>query len=163
MNTKGAVGAEHHRNSARERLFTVETANGALVLVRQVAQDTVDTYRELMRLRTEKRDLAAVLDAADRLEELGTRIEQQTQRLKQLHQELLDIGCLLKDFSEGLVDFPAVLDGRKVLLCWKLGEPEVAYWHEWRAGFAGRRPIDAGFRVRIGQPESTGTEKLAPG
>ena len=51
----------------------------------------------------------------------------------------------LKDLSEGLIDFPALYEGRTVYLCWKLGEPEVGYWHEVSAGFAGRQPIDDTF------------------
>jgi hypothetical protein len=45
--------------------------------------------------------------------------------------------------GDGLVDFPALWDGRLVYLCWKLGEPEVLYWHEIDAGFAGRQPLTA--------------------
>ena len=55
--------------------------------------------------------------------------------------ELADIGCELKDWETGLVDFPARMSGEEVLLCWKLGEPRVAYWHHVHAGFAGRSPI----------------------
>ncbi len=48
----------------------------------------------------------------------------------------------LKDLQRGLVDFPALRDGRTVFLCWLLGEPEVAFWHETTTGFAGRKPLD---------------------
>lgn len=47
----------------------------------------------------------------------------------------------VKDLERGLVDFPAVLDGQQVLLCWQEGEPEVAFWHTPEAGFPGRRPL----------------------
>jgi hypothetical protein len=57
--------------------------------------------------------------------------------VKALH----DAGCLVKDIDEGIVDWYASKGGRDVLLCWKLGEKEVAYWHDAEAGFAGRRPI----------------------
>ena len=46
------------------------------------------------------------------------------------------------DFDQGLLDFPSVLDGKTVLLCWKLGEPGIAYWHTEEEGFAGRKPLD---------------------
>ena len=48
----------------------------------------------------------------------------------------------LKDLQIGLVDFPALREGRTVFLCWQLGEPEVAFWHETTTGFAGRQPLD---------------------
>lgn len=50
-------------------------------------------------------------------------------------------GILLKDIERGLIDFPAVRDGRPVLLCWQLGEPAVDHWHEVSEGFAGRQRL----------------------
>jgi hypothetical protein len=47
----------------------------------------------------------------------------------------------VKDIDEGLVDFPALQNGETVLLCWKLGEDEIRYWHTLEGGFAGRRPL----------------------
>ena len=55
---------------------------------------------------------------------------------------LSEWGIELKDLEAGLVDFPALREGRTVFLCWQLGEPEVAYWHETTTGFAGRQPLD---------------------
>ncbi|HWP28698.1 MAG TPA: DUF2203 domain-containing protein [Chloroflexota bacterium] len=51
------------------------------------------------------------------------------------------LGCELKDIDQGLVDFPAQREGREVYLCWRLGEPTIAWWHERDAGFAGRQPL----------------------
>lgn len=56
-------------------------------------------------------------------------------------QALNDAGCLIKDIDEGIVDWRASRRGSEVLLCWKLGEKEVGYWHDAEAGFSGRRPI----------------------
>lgn len=55
------------------------------------------------------------------------------------------IGVQLKDLEKGLLDFPCVVDGKTVLLCWKLGEKEIGYWHFEEDGFAGRKPLDARF------------------
>ena len=52
-----------------------------------------------------------------------------------------EAGCLIKDLDEGIVDWYATRGGRDVLLCWKLGEKEVGFWHDPEAGFDGRRPI----------------------
>ena len=53
-----------------------------------------------------------------------------------------EAGLVLRDIDRGLVDFPAVIDGREIYLCWELGEDEVAYWHELEAGYGGREPLD---------------------
>jgi hypothetical protein len=52
------------------------------------------------------------------------------------------MGARIKDLSSGLVDFPARRHGRDVLLCWKLGEDRVRYWHDLEAGLAGRQPLE---------------------
>src|ERR671925_311800 len=56
--------------------------------------------------------------------------------------EVSRLGCLVKDVDAGLVDFPAVREGREVFLCWRLGEPRVAHWHGTEEGFAGRKPLE---------------------
>jgi hypothetical protein len=55
------------------------------------------------------------------------------------------IGVQVKDLEQGLLDFPSVMDGKPVLLCWKLGEPAIGHWHTEEEGFAGRKPLDARF------------------
>ncbi|MGP8225550.1 MAG: DUF2203 domain-containing protein [Terracidiphilus sp.] len=63
--------------------------------------------------------------------------------------ELDEIGVQVKDLEKGLLDFPSVMDGRDVLLCWKLGEKEIGFWHTPEDGFAGRKPLG----VRSDNPE----------
>jgi hypothetical protein len=55
---------------------------------------------------------------------------------------ILAMDVIVKDLAEGLVDFPSLLHGREVYLCWKLGEDGIHWWHEIEAGFAGRQPLD---------------------
>ena len=65
--------------------------------------------------------------------------------LSQLQSQLtaiLESGVQVKDLRAGLLDFPARRDGRQVLLCWKVGEDALGFWHETGAGFDGRRPVD---------------------
>jgi hypothetical protein len=51
---------------------------------------------------------------------------------------------VLRDLDRGLIDFPSLRGEREVYLCWEEGEPEIGYWHDPGAGFAGRRPLDDG-------------------
>jgi hypothetical protein len=48
---------------------------------------------------------------------------------------------VLRDLDRGLIDFPAIRDGQEVYLCWVDGEPDIGFWHELDAGYAGRRPL----------------------
>lgn len=68
--------------------------------------------------------------------------ERQVQRLRDALEELNASGVQLKDLDQGLLDFPCVMKGRVVLLCWKLGEESIEHWHGMEEGFAGRKPID---------------------
>lgn len=67
------------------------------------------------------------------------------QRAKDAMQEMDAIGVQVKDLNVGLLDFPAYLDGEIVLLCWKLGEKKIEYWHSLEGGFRGRQPVDGRF------------------
>jgi len=71
--------------------------------------------------------------------------EKAMQEAKDTLGEFEAIGVLLKDLEKGLLDFPCMVDGKTVLLCWKLGEKEIGYWHSEEDGFAGRKPLDARF------------------
>ncbi|HEY8997303.1 MAG TPA: DUF2203 domain-containing protein [Edaphobacter sp.] len=59
--------------------------------------------------------------------------------------EMESIGVQIKDLEKGLLDFPCLLEGKTVLLCWKLGETEIGFWHSVEDGFAGRKPLDSRF------------------
>jgi hypothetical protein len=71
------------------------------------------------------------------------------QETKDALAEMEAIGVQVKDLDKGLLDFPCIVDGRTVLLCWKLGEKEIGFWHSIEDGFAGRKPLDS----RFGKPE----------
>ena len=68
-------------------------------------------------------------------------VESEARELARTIDELLERGVEVKDIDEGLVDFPALRHGETVLLCWRLGEDEIRYWHTAEAGFAGRREL----------------------
>lgn len=68
------------------------------------------------------------------------------QQVKDTLQEIDAIGVQVKDIEKGLLDFPCRIGEETVLLCWKMGETEINYWHTAEAGFRGRQPIDERFR-----------------
>ena len=125
----------------KRRRFTVEEADRTLPLITRIVGDIVGQYAQLDRLQTRRK---AALGRADRAaaEKLLGEASLAVERLNDLIAELGRIGCQLKDFRDGQVDFPARRNSREVMLCWKLGETRLSYWHEVYAGFAGRRPID---------------------
>jgi hypothetical protein len=116
------------------RAWTVEAANAALPRVRQV----LERIKELVGQARQDRE-----GAAERVEGNGQAPAGGAgSGLRAAVEELTDQGIVLRDVDAGLIDFPARLpDGREYLLCWVLGEPEVAFWHWPEAGFAGRRPL----------------------
>jgi hypothetical protein len=77
----------------------------------------------------------------EEVEQLHADFERDKDRLRDCCRELVELGVELKDMRAGLIDFPAKMGNRDVYLCWKLGEPEVTYWHELDAGFAGRQRL----------------------
>ena len=118
----------------RARVFSVEKANQTLPLVRRIVQDVIATCGELRSLRDQ------LADSMDK-NAVERDMEGQSRRLEQLQNELVRIGCVLKDPDIGLVDFPGRYRSRDILLCWKLGEEKVAHWHELHAGATGRHPV----------------------
>jgi len=140
------------------KLFTIEQANAMLPLVRAITSDLATLAREVV----ERRHRLAVLTAgrewkpgdpySDELAEIEARLERDAQRLQEYVEELRELGVEPKGAVDGLVDFPSLMDGRIVFLCWKLGEPEVTHWHELEAGFAGRQSLVAG-SVADDQPD----------
>jgi hypothetical protein len=128
------------------KLFTIEEANRALPLVRRIVADLRDDYQAWRELMARYEIIAAGTRAylGEDQHEVALRHElaERAARLDGLLEELKAVGCELKDFELGLVDFYALLDDRLVFLCWRLGEPRVEYWHEVDAGIAGRQPVD---------------------
>jgi hypothetical protein len=74
--------------------------------------------------------------------EQGRRVGIAFLEVRRLIDTVEQAGIVLRDIDRGLVDFPALIDGREVYLCWELGEEEVAYWHDLEGGYGGRKPLD---------------------
>jgi len=115
------------------KYFTPEEAERTLPLVRQIVQDI----------------LTAGQQARQYVQTLGEEaeshpwIQEKIQEIQAYIQELEDIGCYFKDwnFEIGLVDFPAIINGEQVFLCWRSDETHIRYYHGIHEGYAGRKPI----------------------
>ena len=121
--------------SKPRKRFTLEQANSALPLVKRVVADVVATHEKAVQLQIKVEKGGK--DQADCQKELDRTMD----RLQDLVGELAGIGCELKDYQLGLIDFIGRHQGHDVYLCWKLGEEKIGYWHELQAGFAGRKPV----------------------
>jgi hypothetical protein len=137
----------NRRPRKKKKLFTPAEANAALPLVTAIVRDIADLARtlhdrqeRLARLGPPNR--GGLSDAyREELQQVQTELERDEERMREYIRELLDLGVELKDPFTGLIDFPAWINGREVYLCWRLGEAEVAHWHELQAGFAGRQKL----------------------
>ena len=115
------------------KYFTPAEAQLTLPLVKKIVKDILDTTKEI-RLMAEDLDGKIEDDPA---------VQRMVEQVNGFMGELEEIGCFFKDwnFSIGLVDFPAIIDGQEVLLCWRSDEEDVKYYHELDTGYAGRKPI----------------------
>jgi hypothetical protein len=131
-----------------QRYFTPEEANELLAEVRPAVEELVEHRRELSRVTSEQARLVTRIAGnggdVDPQEprELQEDFQREAKALGEAVERLERLGVLIKDADRGLVDFPALReDGEEVLLCWELGEAEIAYWHGLDEGFAGRKPL----------------------
>lgn len=128
------------------KVFTIQEANEALVKIIPLLEQIRVLREAILKLEveidalemiSEKKDPPAASPFQSRIEEYTRRVNEFYAAVESLHQT----GCLLKDLDAGLVDFHAHHQGHLVFLCWKLGEPKVAHWHEMDSGFASRQPL----------------------
>jgi hypothetical protein len=129
------------------RIFTPEEANRALAELRPIVERAV-LHR--LKLAEAQRHQAALvvriggnggdLQPSD-LREAAETIQREVAALADCVERVNAAGAQIKSLEEGLLDFPAVRDGEDILLCWKLGEEEIQYWHGVDEGFAERKPL----------------------
>jgi hypothetical protein len=130
------------------KFFSVEEANKTLPLVRVIVGDIVRQLRAVNELGqrlsavSRGRKLSPSDPYSEELAHSKAEMQAEEAKLDTYREELLKLGVELKG-PDGLVDFPSMMDGREVCLCWRLGEPEVMYWHELKDGFPGRQPLTA--------------------
>ena len=115
------------------KYFTPSEAGSTLPLVKKIVKDILDTTRE-MRLIAE--------DLGGNAEE-NPQLKKMAEEVNGFMNELEEIGCFFKDwnFTIGLVDFPSMINGKEVMLCWKSDEDDIKFYHDIEEGFSGRKPI----------------------
>jgi hypothetical protein len=128
------------------RFVTPDEAAAALEQVRPIAEEMAEKTRELSRVEERRRELlrpvegngggvdrAAAMALGERLELAG--------EVGGCIRRIAELGAVVKDPAQGLLDFPALRRGEEVCLCWRVGEDEIGFWHTLADGFAGRRPL----------------------
>jgi hypothetical protein len=132
----------------KRKYFTIEEANKTLPLVRMIVTDIVrqnrvveDLQQRLSRVSPERKRPSADV-YSEELAQSEAELQADEAKLTAYIDELRKLGVEFKG-PDGLCDFYSIMDGREVFLCWRLGEPEVMFWHELDAGFAGRQPLGA--------------------
>jgi hypothetical protein len=128
-------------------VFTLEEANAAVVELRPVVAEMVEHAHKLaearraqVRLVTRIAGNGGDMQPSD-LRDLAETIQSEADAIAACAERIDAAGAQIKSLEEGLLDFPSERDGEEILLCWKLGEDEIRYWHGVDEGFAGRKPL----------------------
>ena len=132
-----------------DRTFTLEEAQSMLPVLEGLLRTTMDGKKLVETVEAEFQALnhriylsgglfVDVVHVARRRAERDKAV----QRMKDAFAEISAIGVQIKDLDMGLLDFPCLVNGEIILLCWKMGEERIAHWHGTHEGFASRKPID---------------------
>lgn len=117
--------------------YTVEEANALLPYLAPTLVELREKYEEAARIRARMAAASASNGWSDARDDWATKLA----RVSELFDRINDWNIELRDIATGLIDFPGEIGGERVWLCWRLGEPEVAYWHPTNEGIDGRRPL----------------------
>jgi hypothetical protein len=134
------------------RYFHIDQARKLLPTVAREIQQAVALKEEHDQASAEMQSMhqrvammgGVILDR-QRLQSYKSRREASASRLNRIIEEIQEMGVQVKDLDMGLLDFPTLYRNREVLLCWRLGEDDIEYWHGTDEGFRGRKPIDREF------------------
>ncbi len=137
------------------KTFTLDEAQSLLPVLESLLKRAIEGRRSAQSVESGLNGLAQriFLSGGMRIDS-GNVARQRTEMeelLKQVRESIAEIdaiGVQVKDLESGLLDFPCRIDDQVVLLCWRMGEPAIEYWHTAEAGFQGRQPVDERFRRR---------------
>ena len=123
--------------------FTIEEANALLPTIQPLLEEILVRRTNIVESRETIKDLVES-GQSDIGGSAASALVQDFIKIERLSSKIRAHGCLLKDLNKGLIDFLSVQDGREVYLCWQIGEPDVAFYHELHTGFAGRQKLNQG-------------------
>ena len=131
----------------RPQYFTLNEANALLSRLSELLLQMQESKAKHDQLREKATEYVHRMSSNGHviemeLNETRQELAKATAALNSLIERGRELGCEVKDIDQGLVDFRTERDGREVYLCWKLGEPDVRWWHELDTGFAERRPLE---------------------
>ena len=140
----------------KPKTFTLEEAQMLVPVLKSLLKTAMEGKRIIEQVERESLELARRIvesggfhvDIVKRARRVAER-DKALQETKDALAEIDSIGVQVKDIDIGLLDFPCVVEGEIVLLCWKYGEDEIEYWHGVEEGFRGRKLIDE--RIRSGK------------
>lgn len=132
-----------------DRTFTLDEAQSLLPVLESLLRTAINAKKLIEKADAEQQALhhriflngGMFLDIVPLARRKAERAKAE-QRAKDAVAEIDSIGVQVKDLDIGLLDFPCVVEGQIILLCWKLGEKSITHWHGTQEGFGGRKPID---------------------
>jgi len=137
------------------RYFDLESARALLPELRRLMREAMKARADLEAVRDRLAVFAAraqVLGGvpydADAAARWQAQLAEHTGQVRQAVSQITSLGVQVKDLEIGLVDFPTIYRGEEVLLCWRLDEPDIAWWHGMQEGYKGRKPVDGDFIAR---------------
>jgi hypothetical protein len=132
-----------------QRTFTLQEAQVLLPVLKSLLKQAIDGKQLIETIDSEFQELAQrIFLSGGLLVEIGRMAlrraerEKTVQRIKDVLSEIDATGVQVKDLEMGLLDFPCVIEGKTILLCWKMGEDKITHWHGTDEGYAGRKLID---------------------
>jgi hypothetical protein len=126
------------------KLFTVDEANALLPVIVPTLESLRDLKQQLDTAKVELDRFTPTIRGNGHGMDVLALERQITELIAQISHgidEITALGVEIKDLNHGLIDFPSVRHGQIVYLCCRLGENQIAFWHDLDAGFAGRQPI----------------------
>ncbi len=131
-----------------DRTFTLEEAQQLLPVLESLLRRAIVEKQHIEAIAKEFQQLAGHVFASGgceldivALSRRKAERDKSVQHLKDTVEEITAMGVQVKDLELGLLDFPCIVDGETILLCWKLGEERIAHWHGLEEGYKGRKPV----------------------
>jgi hypothetical protein len=126
--------------ATKQQYFTKEQATKSLILVEPIVKDIMVNRQKMIEIKKEINNILEKDYNAD-VSFLKNTLKETSKKITYCLEELEMIGCYLKDFQLGIINFPSIIWGRVVFLSWAYGETKVQYWHELTKGFENRIKI----------------------